>query len=196
MKVAAVILAGGLATRMGGGDKGLKKVAGQTLLSRIFEVVSPQVEQVVINANGDPARFAAFACPVISDTLAGHPGPLAGVLSAMKAMAEYDYILTVPTDTPFLPTDLCQRLSEPLKAGRADLTIARSGGWDHPVIGLWPTRLQQDLEDALAKEGVRKVKAWLHKHNVESVEWPIQDVDPFFNVNKPTDLDSLKDSGF
>lgn len=186
--IGGVLLAGGLATRMGGGDKGFKTIDGQPIIERVIACVAPQVDQLVINANGEAARFSHLGLPVVADPVAGHVGPLAGILAGMQALSDFDYMLSVPTDTPFLPDDLVTRLMAPLKAGEAEITLARSGGFDHPVVAMWPTALQADLAHALIKEDVRKMKKWIARHRYQSVEWAFDGQDPFFNANHPEDL--------
>lgn len=192
MKLGCIILAGGLATRMGGGDKGFKEVDGEAIIKRVMKAVSGKVDCLKINANGDPTRFEELGLEVVSDRVEGFVGPLAGVLAGMEAMADCDYILSVPTDTPFLPEDLIERLVEPIAQGEAEIVMARSGGFDHPVIALWPTHLKDALHDALVEEEIRKIKQWVSRYRYCSVEWEIGDIDPFFNANSPDDLASLK----
>ncbi len=188
MKVGAVVLAGGLATRMGGGDKGLHQVAGKSVLEKVIETVRPQVSRMVLNANGDPSRFDFLNLEVVSDSVEGHVGPLAGVLAGMQALEDCDLVLSVPTDTPFLPSDLICKLFQPIQRGEAEIVLARSGGFDHPVVALWPTRLKEELEKALRDEEIRKMKIWISRYTYQSVEWSTDPVDPFFNANKPEDL--------
>ena len=195
-----VILAGGLATRMGGGDKGLLPLAGQSLIERVADRLGPQVAALALNANGDPARFAHLGLPVIADSVAGFAGPLAGVLAGLDWAAEHgaDAIVTAAADTPFLPEDLVPRLllaSEgmihPLALAatpRRDETtrsMSRSGNVRHPTFGLWPVALRDDLRAALA-EGVKKVVIWTERHDGQEALFP--DPDAFFNVNTPEDM--------
>jgi len=185
-----MILAGGLARRLGGGDKTLRMVGGQTLLARLIERMAPQVTRLILNANEDPARFAEFGLPVVGDDLPDRPGPLAGVLAGLDWTArfapEVRWVVTVPGDAPFLPDDLVARLY----AGRggATLACAASGGQMHPVITLWPVVLRHDLRRALVEEDLHKVGAYVRRHHPAVVEWPIGGVDPFFNVNTSSDL--------
>lgn len=188
-KTLGVILAGGLARRMGGGDKALRTVGGQTVLARLVERMAPQVSGLVLNANGDPARFAAYGLPMVPDSLPGHPGPLAGVLAGLDwALARapgVPWIVTVPGDAPFLPVDLVARLH----AGRggAVFACAASGGRTHPVAALWPVAVRDELEAAITS-GQRKIDAFTRAERTAVVEWPLDGVDPFFNVNTPDDL--------
>ena len=198
--ITGVLLAGGQSRRMfagaeKGGDKGLLLIAGKPMLAHVIERLRPQVSKIVINANGDPGRFGAFGLPVVADSVTGHVGPLAGVLAGMRWSREHvpgaTHIATVSTDAPFVPGDLVARLSEGL--GHHAIVLAASGGNVHPVIGLWPVALADDLERAL-KDGVRKVLAWTGRHGWGSVEFPFLEVagrkvDPFFNANTHDELE-------
>jgi molybdopterin-guanine dinucleotide biosynthesis protein A len=190
--VVGVLLAGGLSRRMGGGDKSLRPLGRRTILDRVIERLSPQVDRLVLNANGDPARFAATRLPVVQDSVQGFVGPLAGVLAGMDWAAENapkaPYVVTVATDAPFLPRDLVDRL---LESG-SELACASSKGQAHPVIGLWAVRLRDDLRRALAEEGIRKVDVWTARHGLATVEFPADAVDPFMNVNTPEDLSAAE----
>lgn len=190
--IVAVLLAGGLSRRMGGGDKCLRTLGGQSILARVIARVRPQAATLLINANGDPARFGGYGLPVAADTVDGHAGPLAGVLTGMlwaraHAPAARD-IVTVPTDGPFVPDDLVARLAAARAESGADLVQAASDGRVHPVVGLWPVRLADDLERAVRDEGVRKVDAWTGRHRLATAVFPHEPVDPFFNANRPEDL--------
>ncbi len=187
-KIGCVLLAGGLATRMGGGDKGLKQVDGKPIIERVRDCIKPQTTPIVINANGDGSRFEAYGLPVVGDSVEGFVGPLAGILAGMDALSECSHILSVPTDTPFLPDDLVARLYDPIEKGDAVITLARSGGYDHPVVGIWPTHLRDDLRTALVEEDIRKLKKWISRYNYATVEWASDPIDPFFNANSPEDL--------
>ena len=194
MKVVGLLLAGGQSRRMGGGDKALRLLDGIPLLDRVIERLRPQVDALVLNANGDPARFAHFALPVAADTVPGFVGPLAGVLAGLDWAASHrpdcPFVVSVATDAPFLPIDLVARLSEALDETRADLACAASGGRSHPVFGLWPVRLRDDLRRAVVDQGIRKVDLWTARHQLTTVSFPVQPVDPFFNANRPEDLET------
>jgi molybdenum cofactor guanylyltransferase len=187
-----VLLAGGLARRMGGGDKCLRAIGGRTILEHVIERVRGQADRLLINANGDPARFARFGVPVAADAVEGFVGPLAGVLTGMlwaRAHApDVADIVTVPTDGPFVPRDLVARLIAARAAAGGELAQAASGGQVHPVVGLWPVRLADDLRHALVDEGVRKVDVWTGRYRLVTVEFAVEPVDPFFNANRPEDL--------
>lgn len=186
------ILAGGLARRLGGGDKALQLVGGRTVLARLIERLSPQVARLILNANQDPARFAPFGLPVVPDGLPGHPGPLAGVLAALDWAAAHgagaEWVVTVPGDCPFIPLDLAARLHAARAREGAQLAAAASGGRTHPVIGLWPVALRAELRHALVAEDTRKIDAFTGRYRHATVSWPAAPVDPFFNVNTPGDL--------
>jgi molybdenum cofactor guanylyltransferase len=193
VNIIGVLLAGGLARRMGGGDKPLRLIAGRPILDRVIERLRPQVAGLVLNANGNPARFAAYGLPVVADSIPDYAGPLAGILAGLDWAAEHrrdcPMIVSVATDAPFLPTDLVARMERTLVAERADLACAASGGQVHPVIGLWQVRLRDNLRRALVDEGIRKVDVWTARHRLATVAFPDQPVDPFFNANRPGDLD-------
>ena len=193
-KVAGVILAGGLSRRMGGGDKCLLPLGDRTVLAHVLDRVRPQVSRAVLNANGDPARFAAYGLPVVPDIVDGFAGPLAGVLTGLDWAArnapQAQWVASFAADTPFLPTDLVPRMLDAVAGGKADMACAASGGRAHPVFGLWPVRLLDDLRDAVVVRGIRKVDAWTANYRVARVEFGIDDnIDPFFNANTPEDME-------
>jgi molybdopterin-guanine dinucleotide biosynthesis protein A len=187
-----VVLAGGLARRMGGGDKPMRSIGGRTILDHVIGRLEPQCEGLVLNANGDPARFARFALPVIPDTVGDYPGPLAGVLAGLDWAAanrpDAEWVVSVAGDCPFLPRDLVARLHEARTAESAQLAVAASGERTHPVIGLWSVDLREELRDALVGEGVRKIDRWTARYCLATVSWPVEPVDPFFNANTVEDL--------
>lgn len=186
-----LLLAGGLSRRMGGGDKCLRPLGGRPVLAHIIERARPQVSALVLNANGDPARFAAFGLPVASDVIEGFAGPLAGVLTGMEWAAAHRpdaaWLATFATDAPFFPRDLVARLLAAIERGKADMACARSDGQDHPVFGLWPVHLRADLRRAM-EEGVRKVDLWTARYKLAVAEFTTAPFDPFFNANRPEDL--------
>jgi molybdopterin-guanine dinucleotide biosynthesis protein A len=192
MNTIGVLLAGGLARRMGGGDKPLRLIAGRPLLDHVIERLRPQVAGLVLNANGDRARFAAYGLPVVADSIPDYAGPLAGILAGLDWTAENrrdcPMIASVATDAPFLPTDLVARMAQAMAAEGADLACAASGGQAHPVIGLWPVRLREELRRALVEEGLRKVDVWTARYRLAVVPFSDRPVDPFFNANRPEDL--------
>jgi molybdenum cofactor guanylyltransferase len=194
VKIVGLLLAGGQSRRMGGGDKALRPLAGQTFLARIVERLRPQVASLVLNANGDPARFAGFGLPIVADGVPDFAGPLAGVLAGLDWAAaqrpDCTHIASVAIDAPFLPKDLVARLAAALMAADADLACAASGGRVHPVFGLWPVRLREDLRQALVGEHIRKVDLWTARHKLVTVPFADRPVDPFFNANRPEDLEA------
>jgi molybdopterin-guanine dinucleotide biosynthesis protein A len=187
-----VLLAGGLARRMGGGDKPMRTIAGCTILDRVIARLKPQCDGLILNANGDPARFAAFGLPVIADSVQDFPGPLAGILAALDWTAahrpEVGWILSAAADCPFLPRDLVARLQQARIAEGAELAVAASGGQSHPVIGLWSVRLREQLRHALVVEDIRKIDRWTARYRLATVTWPTEPLDPFFNANTMEDI--------
>lgn len=190
--VVGVLLAGGLARRMGGGDKCLRPLGGRPLLAHVIDRAAPQARTLLLNANGDPGRFAAFGLPVVADVVPGFAGPLAGVLSALEWAAATRpgaaHLVSIATDTPFFPPDLVPRLLAAVADGGHELACAASGGRTHPVFGLWPVALAGELRRALVEEGMRKIDAWTARHRLAVVEFPDRPRDPFFNTNRPEDL--------
>jgi molybdenum cofactor guanylyltransferase len=191
-EVAGLLLAGGLARRMGGGDKCLVRLGGRTLLELVLGRIRPQVGALVLNANGDPARFAAYGLPVVADSVPGFAGPLAGVLAGMEWAAakapDTRFVVSIATDTPFFPADLVARLMEPVERGGAEIACAASGGRTHPVFGLWPVSLAGELRRAVVDEGMRKIDLWTARYRTVAVEFGSEPFDPFFNLNTPEDL--------
>lgn len=196
-RITGIILAGGQSRRMGGGDKGLLEVAGRPMLAHVIDRLAPQVGQIALNANGDPARFAQFGLPVVADTIDGFVGPLAGVLAGMRWAAAHTpgarWIASVSADAPLLPRDVVARLADAVDSRGNAIAVAKSGGELHPVIGLWPIVLADDLDAAL-RSGLRKVLHWTDRHGTVPVEFPFielagRSIDPFFNANTPDELD-------
>jgi molybdenum cofactor guanylyltransferase len=187
-----VILAGGLARRMGGGDKPLREIGGRTILARVIARLAPQCECLLLSTNGDPSRFASFGLPVIPDGVSHYPGPLAGILAGLDWVAanrpDTPWILSAPGDCPFLPRDLVARLRHAMYVQGADLAAAASQGRSHPVVGLWSVALRDALRQALVVEGRRNVGGWTGRYRVATVEWPDEPFDPFFNANTIDDL--------
>jgi molybdopterin-guanine dinucleotide biosynthesis protein A len=194
VKVVGVLLAGGRSRRMGGGDKGLRLLGGVPLLQHVIERLRLQVEALVLNANGDPRRFADFSLPVAADSVPNFAGPLAGVLAGLDWTAAHrpdcSHVVSVATDAPFLPVDLVPKLISGMERAGADLACAASAGQSHPVIGLWPVWLREDLRRAVTDEGVRKVDVWTARHRLAIVPFANEQIDPFFNANRPEDLDA------
>jgi molybdopterin-guanine dinucleotide biosynthesis protein A len=186
-----LVLAGGLARRMGGGDKARTCIGGTTILRRVLDCIDPQCAGVFINANGDPGRFADTGLPVVADSVPDFAGPLAGVLAgldwAAANAADIAWLLSVPGDCPFLPKNLVAHLHDARIAAATPLACARSGSWRHPVVALWPVTLRQDLRRALVDEDLHKIEIWTARHGVAIADWPAEPIDPFFNVNTPDD---------
>jgi molybdopterin-guanine dinucleotide biosynthesis protein A len=186
------ILAGGLARRLGGGDKTLRLVGGQTVLTRLIERLRPDVTRLIINANDDPERFAVHGLPIVADSLPDHPGPLAGVLAALDWTAASEpsiaWVVTAPGDAPFLPKDLVTRLHEACRREGAQLACAGSLGRTHPVVALWPVSIRHELRQVLTERGIRRIDRFTEPYKRAVVEWNATPVDPFFNVNTPEDL--------
>jgi molybdenum cofactor guanylyltransferase len=194
--VVGLILAGGRSSRMGGGDKCLLPLAGRPVLASVIARLRPQVSDIVINANGEPARFAPFGLPVVADSVAGFAGPLAGVHAGLEWVKANRpgtrYIVTVASDTPFFPDDLVQRFLRELDHHRS-LFVAASAEGVHPVIGLWSVALARDLHECL-EQGIHKVGAFTKQHGAVEVFFdPVKVeerlVDPFFNINRPEELE-------
>lgn len=200
--LAGVVLAGGQSRRMGGGDKSLLMLAGKPLLAHVIDRLRPQVGSIAINANGDAARFAAFNLPVITDTIDGFAGPLAGVLAGLRWAQEHArgsrYVVTAASDTPFFPAGLPGLLRNAATSRDDTIVLASSNGRLHPVFGLWPCALADDLELWLKNGDNRKVLAWVDRHRLVEVPFPPieyddYEVDPFFNANTPEELEQAED---
>jgi molybdopterin-guanine dinucleotide biosynthesis protein A len=178
---------------MGGGDKALIEIAGTAILDRVLARLQPQCSNIILNANGDPQRFARFGLPVIADDVPGFAGPLAGILAgldwAAKSAPDIQWMVSVPGDCPFLPKNLVARLHEARLKESVPLACARSGDWRHPVAGLWQVALREDLRRALVDEDLRKIEVWTARHGIAIAEWPDHPIDPFYNVNTPEDRD-------
>ena len=188
--IAVGFLAGGQARRMGGQDKPFITVGGQTILNRQMAVTAwHQIR--LINANGDLTRFSGYGLPVVPDSIAGWPGPLAGILACLDWLAEThpacDLMLSCATDAPFIPSDLAERLLAARTAQGAVLAQARSSGRRHPVFGLWPVAIKTDLRAALLEDGIRKIDDFTDRHLVAIADFD-GTPDPFSNVNRPDDL--------
>lgn len=188
--IVGVIIAGGQARRMGGGDKCLLPLGHGVVLDHIIARLRPQVATLALNANGATERFAGFGVPVFADSLGGDIGPLSGILAALEwAAATYPrsrYVLTVAGDTPFFPLDLGARLSAVAERDRADIALATADGHDEPLFALWSTALAEDLRDAIAA-GTRKIMHWAERYRLARVAFAEGEA-AFFNINTPDDL--------
>lgn len=188
-EVLGVILAGGQALRMGGGDKGRLALGDSSLLAEVIRRLAPQCGPLALSANGDPARFADLGLPVLPDSMAGYIGPLAGILAGMDYAAGLgvSHIVTAAGDTPFLPDDLAERLQQAASPIALAATLQDGRLQAHPTFGRWPVALRAELRTAL-QEGMRKVRHWADAHGGTLVEFPVTQIDPFFNVNTLEDL--------
>ena len=196
--IVAVLLAGGQARRMGGGDKCLKMLGGRTLLARVVERIAPQVDAMVLNANGDPERFSDTGLPVVPDDVPGFAGPLAGILAGLDWSASHmpraNHIVSIATDTPFFPLDLVKRLQAVATKSERPLACAASRDRTHPVFGLWSVDLRDDLRRALTEENMRKVDVWTARHGIAVAGFPdTEGGDPFFNINSTKDIREAED---
>jgi len=196
VRIAGVLLAGGQSRRMGGGDKCLRLLGGRPILAQVIERARPQVAALALNANGDPERFREFGLPVVADGIPGYLGPLAGVLAGLEwaavSLPGVTHVASFATDAPFFPRDMVPRLVAGLAGGRFELACAASGGRAHPVFGLWPIALREALRRALAEEGIRKVDAFTARYSLAAVDFPMAEIDPFFNTNHPEDLEAAQ----
>ena len=187
-----VILGGGLARRMGSGDKARIRIGGTSILERVLARLRPQCARLILNANTEATRYADAALPVVADSVPDFPGPLAGILAGLDFAAaqtpDIEWIVSAPSDCPFLPRDLVPRLHQARRDAGAQLTCAASAGRQHPVIALWPVALREDLRRALTEEGARKVGEWSARYPRGVAEWSAVPVDPFFNVNTRDDV--------
>ncbi len=195
--LAGVLLAGGQARRMGGGDKCLVSLAGRPLLQHAIERAQSQVSALIINAGGDPSRFSSYGLPVVTDVTYGgaledFAGPLAGILSGLEWVAENladsIWMASFAIDAPLIPGDLVARLAAAAEAENADMACAKSAGRAHPVFALWPLRLRGALKRAVVEEGLRKIDAWTARYRLVQVDFSCHPGDPFFNINSPANL--------
>ncbi|UVF20727.1 molybdenum cofactor guanylyltransferase MobA [Microvirga terrae] len=191
-----VVLAGGLSRRMGGQDKVLLAFEGLTLLEYVAQRLAPQCESLIVNANGEPRRFGTLPFPVVTDSVAGHLGPLAGILTALEWTQAHrpgvEWVVSVPADTPFVPSDLVGRLHEARGESRHTLACASSGEQLHFAVGLWPISLRQDLREMLVKSDIRSIRDWAKRHGYAEASWHTEPRDPFFNINTPDDWVTAK----
>lgn len=191
-----VLLAGGLARRMGGGDKPLRTLGGRPILDHVIARARPQVSALLLNVNGDPARVAGYGLPVAEDVVEGHAGPLAGILTGLEWMATAvpaaRWLASFATDAPFLPLDLVARLRQAVDAEGADMACAKSAGRTHPVFALWPAAIRHELRQALVERDERKIDAFTAAYKVAEVDFPCAPVDPFYNINRPENLEEAE----
>ena len=191
-QIVGVLLAGGQSRRMGGGDKCLRPLGDRTILEHVIDRIRPQVGPLILNANGDPNRFQSYGLPVVADVVDGFAGPLAGVLTGLRwaeiNAPQCEWLLSVPTDAPFVPQNLATSLRQEISAQGAQLACATSRGRTHPVVALWPVALADALEQALVGEDIRKIDRWTARYRLVEVSFDDTGVDPFFNANRPEDL--------
>lgn len=203
--IVGLVLAGGQSRRMGGDEKSLLDLEGQPIIARVCDKLRLQVDRIAVNANGEPERLAFLGVPVIADRIAGFAGPLAGLHAGMQWIRDHDpertHLLTVPADTPFFPDDLLARFQdchiEEGSKNEASVRLARSNGHRHPVVGLWPVALLDELDAFLRQNDSRKVMAFVSQYRHVEVDFPLLEgsggrQDPFFNINTPQDLESAR----
>lgn len=200
-KLLGCVLAGGQSRRMGGGDKPLMDLGGQTMLDMILARLTPQLADIVLNANGEPDRFARFTLPVVPDPVGDYAGPLAGILAGLSFAEEHrpdvSHVVSVAGDTPFFPTDLVRRFCAAVPADRPVIALASSADKLQPVFGLWPVSLRSDLHAWLDSGQTGKVLAFVDRHDSVEVAFdtdPSTGLDPFFNANRPDDLTTVRDA--
>lgn len=194
--IVGVLLAGGLARRMGGGDKPMRELGGKPILDHVIDRVRPQVHHLILNANGAADRFKKYGLPVVADVIEGHQGPLAGILTAMDWAAENvpeaEHVISFATDAPFLPHNLVVELMVPINEGTSPLSCAITGDRTHPVFGVWPIALRDELRKAMIDEEMRKIELWTDRIGVAHIPFSVEPVDPFFNVNRPENLEEAE----
>jgi molybdenum cofactor guanylyltransferase len=187
-----LLLAGGRARRMGGGDKPLRAIAGKAILAWVIERLAPQCGGLLLSANGDPERFAEYRLSVVADDVRGFAGPLAGILAGLDWLAaEHSSVswgVSVAADTPFIPDDLVAALHAGRREGNADIAVAASAGRQHPVVALWPVEIRHALRNAVVGENVRKIDRFTSGFKVATVGWSADPFDPFLNINSPQDI--------
>lgn len=191
--VVGVLLAGGLGRRMGGGDKPLNVLGGKPILDHVIARAAPQVDALILNANGDATRFTSYGRPVVEDVIDGYAGPLAGILTGMEWASDNlpaaHWLVSFATDAPFFPEDMVECLLRERDVVHAQIACARSCGRNHPVFALWPVALAAELRHAMVNEDMRKIDRWTDRYSTISVEFHEKDgIDPFFNINRPDDL--------
>ena len=192
-RITGVVLAGGRARRMGGGDKCLLLLNSQPLLKFVIDRAKPQVDQLVLNVNGEPSRFNDFGFPLVSDSVPGFAGPLAGVLAGLdwsaKHTPESQWVVTFASDTPFFPFNMVERFLDVVSEQEFGLACASSNHRPHPVFGIWPVKLREELRYALVHENIRRIDEWTTRYTLSEVSFDGSGIDPFFNINKPEDLE-------
>ena len=195
-EILAVILTGGLSSRMGGGIKSFKQFNNKTIFDRILENLNKQVNQIIINNNNNSELFLKYNITIIEDIFGNFAGPLAGIHSALnwinKNNRSIKWLITVPGDTPFIPKNLVQNLLNAAIKGNYEIVLAKSLGKTHPVIGIWRSYLRESLEKDLNK-GIRKIVSWAEKHKLGYAKFENYDYDPFFNINYIEDISKAEE---
>lgn len=188
MKISAIILAGGRATRMNGLDKGLVCLQKKPLVQYVIERITPQVDEVLLNANREIAQYETFNLPILQDGNSDFMGPLAGFNLGLTH-CKHDFLLSLPCDSPLIPHDLASQLMKALIEQDADIAVAKSGGYAHPVFSLMKKSVLPSLTNYL-EQGERKVSTWQKSLNYIEVEFDDCD-DAFVNVNTFEELEAL-----
>ena len=190
--IVGVILAGGQSRRFGGGDKFIAELKGEPLVDRVIERVRSQTRQLIISTNIEIPHLTKFKLPIVADAVQGQAGPLAGILAGMEwtrdYTTDYEWIVSFPTDAPFVPLDCVVKMLKQAVSDNAEIVCAASGGRTHPVCALWRVDLAENLRQAMVKEDMRKIDLWTARHRLSVLEFPDQPFDPFFNINRPEDL--------
>ena len=196
LTIVGILLAGGLSRRMGGGDKNLLQLGGKSILRHVVERIAPQVDTLILNANGDAGRFAEYGLPVVGDVIDGYAGPLAGVLTGLEWASvnspSCEWVATFATDAPFVPKNLVVELLNSIEANGADMACAMSKDRTHPPFAIWPIRLKDALRAAMVDEEMRKIDLWTARYKIVHVPFEEKGIDPFFNINKPDNLDEAE----
>jgi len=187
--ITGLVLAGGLARRMGGLDKGLVPLAGKPMVEHVLNGLKGQVGRLLVNANRNLPEYARFGYPVVSDSIEGYLGPLAGALSALEVI-DTEFLLTVPCDSPLVAPDLASRMHQALASRDADLAVAHDGQRQQPVFLLLKKGLAADLQDYLAS-GERKIDRWFARHRLAEADLSDRP-DSFINVNEPEERERLE----
>ena len=194
--ICAIILTGGLSKRMGGGKKTFKKFNNKIIFDRVLNKIESQAEKIIVNNNGDKNLFMNYKIVVVEDILKGFLGPLAGIHAGFKWLIDneigYDWLASVPGDTPFIPDDLIEKLAEKAKLGNHKIIIAKSFGKIHPTVGLWHISLYENLEESI-KKGKRKILDWASNHSLNYLEFNNFKYDPFFNINYKEDIQKAEE---
>ena len=176
----------------GGGDKNLLRLLGKSILQHVVERTEPQVDKLILNANGESSRFSEFGFPVVRDVIEGYAGPLAGILTGLEwasaNVPNCHWVVTFATDAPFVPKNLVAKLQQSIEVEGADIACAISNDRTHPPFAIWPVQLKDQLRAAMVDEEMRKIDLWTARYKVAHVPFQVDGMDPFFNINKPHQL--------